>query len=741
MEHKYIKGNYYRSIYTNDLGYVIGLLKLKETNIEEFNDYLNKVITFTGYFDSLNETDMYILYGEVVNHPRFGLQFSVSSYEKTKPTDKLGIISFLSSDLFPGIGESIAKKIVDSIGEDALDKILENNTILDKIPKLNDKKKDIIITNLKKYDESHKVIVYLNDMGFNMKDALNIYNTYKGYTMDRVNNDIYSLIGVIDISFVKIDEVAHKLGYKDDDPKRIKACIIYIMDMLTYSNGDTYLLIDDIYSVTLRYLRLEIDIDLYKNYLEQLSLVDKIVIDDNKYYLKNIWDDQTYIVKKLHDLSNIENTKYNRLNQYIEDLEISYGIKYNDIQKDAIKSAIKDNVLIITGGPGTGKTTIIKAIVSLYQLIHNYNDDELLARVSLLAPTGRASKRMSESCMLPASTIHRFLKWNKENNEFAINEFNKDTHELIIIDEVSMIDIPLFASLLRGTKKDIKLILVGDYNQLPSVGPGELLKDLIDSGMFNTVHLNLLYRQDENSYIPFLAKEIKDNSLSETFLDTKSDYTFLECNSSMISESLKNICTKILDKNIDSSNIQVMAPMYKGENGIDNLNKILQSIFNPPSGTKREIKYGDIIFREGDKILGLVNMPEDNVYNGDIGIIKYIMTNNTKSGKDEIYVDYDGNVIKYTPKDFSKIMHGYIISIHKSQGSEFDIVIIPIVHNYNKMLYLKLIYTGITRAKKKLILLGEASSFVYSVSNNMEQYRKTDLKNKIINMYNVDNSN
>lgn len=734
----YIKGNYRRSIFTSDKGYVIGIFKVKDTSLDELADYINKTITFTGYFDSLNDNDTYILYGDLVNHPRYGIQFQVSSYEKVKPEDRDGIIEFLASDLFPGIGEKMAETIVATLGIEVLDLVLKDPTCLEKVPKLNIKKRTMLVTNLSKYENSHKTIVSLSELGFNMKDSLAIYNVYKTLTMDKINSSIYRIIDEVpDMSFLKIDEIALALNYKVDDPERIKACIIYIMNNMIFKTGDTYLLAEDIYNITIRYLKLDIDIDTFKLYLEQLSLTERIYIDGDKYYLIDTWKSEQYIIDKITKLVNMKETKTTKLDNYIEHLESVLGITYNKKQIEAIKKAINQNVLIITGGPGTGKTTIIKAIVEIYQTSHKYSNDELMNHIALLAPTGRASKRMAESCNLGSSTIHRFLKWNKENNEFAVNEFNKDTHDMIIVDEVSMIDEMLFDSLLKGTKNDIKLILVGDYNQLPSVGPGEVLKDLIDSEIIDTVYLDLLYRQDENSYINTLACEIKDNDLSENFLDTRSDYTFLECNPSMIKESLKNICSTIIDKGYNYRQVQLMAPMYKGENGIDNLNKELQSIFNPPDQSKREVKYGDVIYRENDKILQLVNMPDENVYNGDIGIIKYIVKGTTsKSGHDEIYVDYDSVIVKYQPKDFNKITHGFIISIHKSQGSEFDIVIIPLCHNYNRMLYRKLIYTGITRAKKKLILVGEASSLVRSIANDNEDLRKSDLANKL-KMYNI----
>ncbi len=733
----YIKGHFRRSIFRSDKGYIIGLFKVRETNSEDIKDYLNKTITFTGYFHELNEDDTYIFYGELVDHPRYGTQFQVAEYERVKPTSKDGIVEFLSSDLFPGVGEKLAKSIVDTLGENVLNDILENPSCLLMVPKLTQKKADKIVKILTKYEESSQTIVRLTDLGFTMKDALLIYNEYKHFTNDIINKNIYKIIDdILEITFSKVDAIALKSGILPNDKRRIKALIIYVMNELIYQKGDVYLTKNTIVNNINRFLLNENPIEDLYEYFQELLDEGKIKIEDEAYYLIDLYQAENNVAEKIYALATKEIEQISALDKHIENLEKTNNIVYNDKQKEAIKKAIQNNILIITGGPGTGKTTIIKAITELYSKINKLDYDALVSEIALLAPTGRASKRMSESTLLPASTIHRFLKWNKETGEFMVNETNKDPSRLIIIDEVSMIDIALFSSLFKGLTSDIKLILVGDYNQLPSVGPGQVLKDLIDSDVIDTVHLDHLYRQDEDSYIPTLASEIKDGSLSESFLETKSDYTFLKCPSDLIKSNLVNLCKQVIKKGYDYKRVQLLAPMYKGENGIDLLNKELQDIFNPKDVNKREITYGDVTFRENDKILQLVNMPDDNVYNGDIGVIKYIKYGNTsKSKKNEIYVDFDGNVVKYTPKDFNKIKHGFIISIHKSQGSEFEMVIMPISNSYRRMLYRKLVYTGITRAKKKLILVGEPKPFVDSVYNNNEYHRNTKLLEKIMHKF------
>ncbi|MBE6153033.1 MAG: ATP-dependent RecD-like DNA helicase [Firmicutes bacterium] len=731
----YIKGNFRKYIYKSDNGFAVGIFKVKETNDEVMQDYVNKTITFSGNFLELNMDDLYVFYGEGVKHPRYGFQYSVNSYDRVKPEEKDGIIEFLCSDLFNGIGEKTAKKIVDVLGDNTLDLIIENKDNLLLVPNLKQKKIDEIYNTLMNYNESHNTIVYLTNLGFSMKDSLNIYNKYKSNTIQNIEYNIYMLLDDIDnVNFERLDEIAKNLNYDINDERRIEASIIYIMKKLIFEKGDTYLIKEDIINNTLKYLKLDIDIEIN---LINLNKSGKIIIEQDKYYLTEIYHSEKNVANTLYYLANKDYSKKNDIDDYIDRLENLNNITYNEQQKEAIKKAIEKNLLIITGGPGTGKTTIIKAIVEIYKEINKYTHEELTERIALLAPTGRAAKRISESTMLPASTIHRFLKWNKDSNEFSVNEYNKDYSEFVIIDEVSMIDISLFDSLLKGLTRNVKIILVGDYNQLPSVGPGQVLKDLIESDVIDTVHLDLLYRQNENSYIVNLAHEIKNNDLSLEFLNKKDDYAFIECASPTLKYNVLEIVKKAQNKGYTYKDIQILAPMYKGVNGIDNLNVELQEIFNPPSIEKKEITFGDVIYREQDKILQLTNMPDDNVFNGDIGIISMIKTSHeTKTKKNEIYVDFDGNVVKYEPKDFINIKHGYAISIHKSQGSEFKMVVMPMDTSYRRMLYRKLIYTGITRAKQSLILVGNSQAFSFAVSNDNEYNRLTTLKEFLLNNIN-----
>ena len=723
----YIKGSYSKSIYENNTGYVIGIFKVSDTDSENLSDYIGRSITFTGYFHELNNIDTYIFYGELVNHEKYGEQFRVDSYERVKPEEKDSILEFLTSGLFKGIGEKKAKAIVDVLGKDTLKIILENPDNLILIPKITEKDVSILHNKLKEYESSYEIIMYLSDLGFNTKDSMLIYNFYKNKTKSIIEEDIYSIIfDINDITFKKIDLIALNKGIERDSIIRIKAAIIYIMNEISNTYGHSYYTYLELLNLLPRVLNCNVLEDSFIYALNELVKDSRIVIVDEKYYLKDMYDAEVFIVKRFRMLNSKEN-KIKKLDTNVSDLEKFFNIKYNDNQLDAIKKSIEKDFLIITGGPGTGKTTIIKAILELYRLINKLSYEKLNEKVALLAPTGRAAKRMSEATLFPASTIHRFLKWQKDQNRFQINEYNKSKVEFVIIDEASMIDTYLMDSLLKGLSANCKIIIVGDDHQLPSVGPGDVLHDLIESDMLNVVKLRDEYRQDEGSNIITLAYDIRKKTINENIFNVKDDLTFIKCLDSEVITNIIDIYNTY--KDLDYHELQILVPMYKGMNGIDIINNKIQELFNKKSNNKKEIRVGEVTFREGDKVIQLTNMPDENVYNGDIGIIKEIITNKKK----EIHIDFDSNVVKYTPSNFNNFKLAYSISIHKSQGSEFDVVIIPIVKGYNKMLYQKLIYTAVTRTKKKLYLIGDISALKYASINDRDDNRRTTIKDYLIN--------
>lgn len=719
---EWIKGNFRKSIYQNESGYVIGIFKVKEASSESLINYVGRTITFTGYFSDLNTNDTYLFYGKEIIHERYGNQFQVNHYEVVLPEEKDGIVEFLSSELFKGLGEKKAKTIVDVLGRDTLKIILETPSNLLLVPGVNEKLAGQIHDTLESYQNSYETIIWLSSLGFSSKDAIRIYNRYRSMTKDKVEENIYRLTEDFeDITFSKIDPIFCSMGNQRDDTRRIQAAILFTTDEVCNLYGHSYLLKEEMFQYVVRALKNQIAPSEFENALNTLLTDAKMIKREEKYYLAKMFDAEKMIATRFRYLSNLSKVSCDDIEPLIESLEGDLSISYNQDQKRAIETALTNHLTVITGGPGTGKTTIIKAITRIYQMLYHCSYQDMEEEVALLAPTGRAAKRISEATLMPAQTIHRFLKWNKELNRFAVNEYAKSDVRFVIIDEASMVDTYLFDHLLKGLSVQTRIVLVGDANQLPSVGPGEVLKDTIESGEVTVVKLNELYRQGEDSNIISLAYDINRGVVNDSIFNQQPDLTFIPCDSMVVKENLMKYCISLKKERTD---FQVLAPMYKTINGIDNLNLILQSVFNPKDSRKNEIIINGITFREDDKVIELSNMPEENIFNGDIGYIASIKNGEHK----EVQIDFDGNVVKFTPLNFNKFKHAYAISIHKSQGSEFDTVIMPIVKSYNKMLYRKLIYTGVTRAKKKLVLIGEIDALDMAVQNNLSDERRTSLK-------------
>lgn len=727
----YIKGTISKIIYRNNSnGYTVGLIKIKESDEE-----VGKIETFTGVLPEFNEKTIYQLNGTFTTHNKYGYQFQVDSFETVLPEKKDELVDFLSSDLFP-IGEKTAKKIVGSFGEDTIDVILNNKEKLLEIPRLGIERINKINNILKEYQSTSNIVLELNRMGFNTKDSLMLLNKYKDKVIRIIDNNIYDLIDNINLNFKEIDTIAINNKYDLYDERRIEALIIYLLNEITFEQGDTYSFFQEIYSSIIKYLP-DLKSEDLEYYLLKLSKQKRVVIKKEKYYLKELYDAEEYIADRIYRLNNMERRKLPKLKEKIKELEQKIGITYDESQKNAIINSLNNNFTITTGGPGTGKTTIIKGIIRMLVDTCHISPQN----IALLAPTGRASRKLIEVCNIPAYTIHKYLGWDKDNNTFSHNEINVCKEEYIIVDEASMIDTMLMFSLLKGTRLDSKFIFIGDYYQLPSVSQGQVLKDMIDSEVLDVIKLNNLYRQKDGNYIINLAHEIKNKELSDNFLTKKEDYNFIEVDNDYVLTSIKDIILKALEKGYREKDIQVLAPMYKSQNGIDNLNKMLQEIFNPKSNDKNELIVGNKIYREGDKILELVNDSDNSISNGDLGYIINI-TNKEKNGnkKNEIIVDFDGNIVSFSPDKFINITHGYAISVHKSQGGEFNMVIIPFVNSFKRMLYNKLIYTAVTRAKSKLILIGSREAFIYGVNNDYVNNRKTTLKEMLIKKYDYQRS-
>ena len=712
-----IKGKLSKIIFHNNQnGYTVGLLKVKESDID---DLVNKTVTFTGSLPDLNEIDTYIMTGNLTNHEKYGSQFQVKSINRIMPQETDAMIDILSSNLFKGIGKKTAEKLVSVFKEKTYDVILNDTSNLLLIPGISEKQAKTLKEALKQYQGSNEDIMMLNKLGFSTSESMKIYHYYKDKLNEVLDGNLYNIYYDIDeISFPRVDSI-FVAKYEKDSPSRVAGAIIYIIKTLSMTYGHTYFSKEEVNSYLFRVLKVEVSEEVVADAYNSLLVDERIVIKDDRLYLWEMYDAETLIARRLRLLADEDKIKYKNLDTKIKEIETHYGIVYTDEQLDAIKLAITRKVAIITGGPGTGKTTILKGILDLYKVLSSSDKIRLNEQIALLAPTGRASKRMSEVTNFEASTIHRFLKWNKDTNRFQINEYNKSSVSFVIIDEASMIDTMLLANLLKGLKSSCHIIFVGDANQLPSVAAGDVLNDMIESKELPVYALKNWHRQGTDSKIIPFAHRINEGILDREFLNSGSDLEFIPCKDNEIIEVIGNVC-----KDYNPYDLQVLAPIYKNRNGIYAINDHLQKLWNPKSPSKKEIEGNEGIYREKDKVIQLSNMKDESVFNGDIGIIDRIKL----LGNKELYIDYDGNLVKYTKSMLQNFTLGYAISIHKSQGSEFDTVLIPFTFDYRKMLYRKLIYTGVTRCKKKLKLVGDINALEQAIRNNQEQKRRTSLK-------------
>ena len=706
----FISGEFKKDIFCGTNGYLVALFKVKDTDLVE---YKNKTITVVGNFVENREFDSFKLYGNLVEHNKFGEQFNVVKYEKLKKEGKENIVNFLSSDLFKGIGITKAVNIYKKFKDDSLDVIKNNSEKLFEVKGISIKDVNVLHDTLISYENTYNNILKLTDIGFSMSDALKITNLYLSNIDELISRNLYDLYFNLDISFNTIDKIALMNKYSKTDKLRLKSLIIYTFKLVTESIGHIFLYLDELYKYVIKINKEDIDTKLFLSIMSILIDEKLIIKEDKRYYLINDYLDEVYIAKEV--VNRLKNKKITEKDiKIVEEIEEKLNISYNIYQKDAILKSLKNNFLVITGGPGTGKTTVIYGI---YRALKKENPK---SKIKLLAPTGRASKRLSELTLEEASTIHRFLEWNKDSNTFSLNEHNKSDTNIIIVDEFSMVNNSLFASLLRALKPDTKIILVGDKDQLPSVGSGNLLFDIISS-IDNVVYLKELYRQAKESSIVKLAYAVN----LDKELETESDDELIIKEEGDILDSLKEIALNHVKD--DYKEFQVLVPLYKGSHGINNINKVLQEVFNKKDILKNEKIINDVIYREKDKVIQLVNMPDNNVFNGDIGIIEKITDK-------EILVDFDSNKVKYTSSTYNSFALAYAISIHKSQGSEFKTCIIPLSTSYSIMLYRKLYYTAITRAKKKLYLIGNKNILSLAAKNNTSSIRNTYLKEEILKL-------
>ncbi|MDG4655417.1 ATP-dependent RecD-like DNA helicase [Ectobacillus antri] len=734
-EHKYIKGQVLHTIFHNeDNLYSVVRMKVLETN-EVFEE---KEVLITGYFPRMHEEEIFTLNGVFKDHHRYGMQYHVEMFKKELPQTKNGIVQYLSSDLFKGIGKKTAERIVEKLGSQAISKILDDASVLDGIVK-KDKAQELYQTILE-HQGLEKVMSFLGGYGFGTKLTIKIYQKYKEQTLEIIRSNPYQLIEDVEgIGFGRADEIGKAFGISGNHPDRIRAGCLFTLENVSLQEGHVYITKEQLIRRTIELLNhhehtvSEADIT---QCLELLQGEDKLIIEQDRAYLSSLYYAEQGLVTSLFRLmgkGELESFSEADFLMTLGSIEDKLGVQYASRQREGVQTALTHPVMILTGGPGTGKTTVINGIVEMYAAMNglsldakDYNEKNPFP-ILLTAPTGRAAKRMSEATGLPAGTIHRLLGWTPEGS-FQRNEHEPVAGKLLIIDEFSMVDIWLANQLFKSLPSDMQVIIVGDEDQLPSVGPGQVLKDLLAAEIIPTVRLTEIYRQAEGSSVIQLAHTIKGGKVPEDIAVQKSDRSFIMCSGGQIVDVVKKVCENAQTKGFTAKDIQVLAPMYRGPAGINMLNQALQEVFNPAREKRREIIFGEVVYRVGDKVLQLVNQPESQVFNGDIGeIVSIFYAKENVEQQDMLVVSFDGIEVTYTKSDFNQITHAYCCSIHKSQGSEFPIVILPVVKSYYRMLRRNLLYTAITRSKKFLILCGEPDAFQSGINRMDDAVRQTTL--------------
>ncbi len=686
-------------------GYSVVKIRITESTDDLYGR--DELLTVTGYFPLLNTNELYRFFGETLDHPKYGIQYQAKEYEKKIADGKEGIVKYLSSDLFYGVGPKLAEKIYDELGDDCLEIIQKDPNVLSKVG-VNPRKQKDIHDALMQNQGIKQILVGLYDYGFSAKLSMTIYNTYYNRSLEVIQENPYQLIEDIDgITFKRADEIASKLGFSPSNEFRVEA-LCYELAYQSSLNGDTYVIQD----VLVQSLMKEVNISEYlmdeDDALSYILKNERLMIIDDKVMIEELYESEVGIAENLTRFDSTED-KRKKVEESVEYAETQLNISYSGKQKEAITSVLKNPVTVITGGPGTGKTTVVNGVINAYMHMYEVYDEK---KIALVAPTGRAAKRMNETTGFTAKTIHSFLGYDFDGN-FIFNSDNMLDPKLIIIDEASMIDTRLMYNLLSSLKSTTRIVIVGDVDQLPSVGPGQVLLDLIFSSVVPVVRLDFIYRQSEGSNLIHLAHAVRNNEYNENLF--QNDVRFIECSTRDIPNLIQQIVGKAVTKEYGMDRFQVLAPMYKGVAGIDRINVELQTSLNP---TGKFFDHYGRIFRLNDKVLQLQNQPRDNIMNGDVGRVVGV--------GEKIVVDFDDNEVTYNKGELKNLTHAYCVSIHKSQGNEYPLVILPISRSYNIMLKRKLIYTAITRAKQHLVIIGEKEAFQYGVER-VEKERNTML--------------
>lgn len=664
--------------------------------------------------------------GEWVKHPKFGQQFKAMTYKTVAPTEISGIEKFLASGAINGIGPAMAKKIVAEFGEKTLEIIAKSPNELLKVPGIGKKTAEKISTSYLEQSELTEIMVWLENHGISNTYAGKIFAKYGSFAIDIMEKDIYRLFQDIEgIGFLTADKLAFNLGIQRDDKRRIISGIDYALMQLC-NNGHCCIPEMALVDKTAKILQVnnQIIFTILKERIDNGSLNTEIVGGETLIYPPYLYYAEKKVAMRLLQLQQAtEPLSEDNLSLFIKVWEKDNQIQLAQKQKEAIKACLHHGVLVLTGGPGTGKTTVIKGILSILKAQG--------LKIRLAAPTGRAAKRLSETTEQKALTIHRLLEANNlaQDDNLQLG-FSKDIDDqldadVIILDEVSMVDIVLMHHFLNAVPDGCRIILVGDTDQLPAVGPGSVLKDIIRSQKIPAIRLDEIFRQAQTSMIIQNAHIINAGRLPD-LRKQYSDFVFYELNDdTSITQKILDLCTKDLPhESFDVlKDVQVLSPMHRFLCGVENLNLMLQEQLNPKKN-QDELKYSSQTFRVGDKVMHIRNNYQKNVFNGDIGFIQDI--NNEK-----LTVDYFDHIVTYEKNELNELTLAYASSVHKSQGSEYKVVIIPLSTSHYIMLQRNLLYTAITRAKQKVIIVGSKKALMTAIQSNRTQKRYTLLAERL----------
>lgn len=648
--------------------------------------------------------------------PKYGRQFNVVKFEETLPATVYGIEKYLGSGLVKGVGPGFAKRIVKKFGKDTLDILDEEPDRLLEVEGIGKTRVDRIKKSWEEQKEVKNIMLFLQGYDVSTSLATKIYKMYGNNSINTVKENPYQLADDIwGIGFKTADQIAGKLGIEKDRFVRLRSGILYTLNRLS-EEGHCYAERDQLIKKASELL--DVDTPELEMTLDEMLRVKDLIRDEGAIYLPPFFFSETGCAKKLARLQDSDRKVEIDVESTLTKIKGRAGITYDEIQLEAIETALTSKVMVLTGGPGTGKTTTVKGIITAYRLAG--------CRVLLAAPTGRAAKRMSETCGMEAKTIHRLLEY-KPPEGYQKNEEQPLSGDVLILDECSMIDIMLMYNLLKALPGHMTLIMVGDTDQLPSVGAGNVLKDIIASGRIPVVKLTRIFRQAQGSRIIMNAHRINKGEAIDLRGGKDSDFFFASKNSNEeIVDTLVRFCTKNLPDYYHADkfqDIQVLTPMQRGACGAANLNQMLQEAMNPGGIF---LKRGGTQYRLKDKVMQIRNNYDKDVFNGDIGVISSVNTIDQ-----ELVVDFDGRKVAYDVTELDELVLAYATTIHKSQGSEYPIVVMPFTMSHYIMLQRNLLYTGVTRAKKVLVLIGEKRAVSYAIHNETTTARNTKLAERL----------